>query len=185
MDNIEILAPAGDIKSLYAAFEAGTDAVYFGVSEFNARKRAENINISDLAEIVSEAYLRNIKLYLTLNTLLTSGEIPSVLDLIDSVMGAGIRCFIVQDYGILNILEKFYPEAEIHVSTQATTHLKGQLDFLSDTEAARVNLARELSASEIRDFTCYAHEKGIETEVFVHGSFLPFLFRAVLSKLVS
>ena len=171
MKTIEILSPAGDKKSLYSAFEAGADAVYFGVSEFNARKRAENIRISDLPEIVSEAFLRGINLYLTLNTLISSTEIPAVLDLIDSVMAAGIKSFIIQDYGILNILEKFYPEAEIHISTQVTTHLKGQISFLSRTSASRINLARELSLDEICEYTSFAHDKGMETEVFVHGSY--------------
>ena len=171
MSKIEILSPGGDRKSIYAAFEAGSDAVYFGVSEFNARKRAENIQISDLYDIVAEAYLRGVKLYLTLNTLISSDEIPAVLDLIDSAMTAGIKCFIIQDYGILNILEKFYPEAEIHISTQVTTHLKGQIDFLSRTSASRINLARELSVDQVCEYTDFAHDKGMETEVFVHGSY--------------
>ncbi len=171
MNKTEILSPAGDVKSLYAAFEAGADAVYFGVSEFNARKRAENILVSDLPEIVSEAALRGVKLYLTLNTIITSDEICAVLDLVDSAMSAGIRCFIIQDYGILNILDRFYPEAEIHLSTQATTHLTGQIDFFSGTSVSRINLARELSIDEICRYTAFAHEKGIETEVFVHGSY--------------
>ena len=168
---VEILSPAGGKDSLFSAFEAGADAVYFGVSEFNARKRAENIELSGLSEIVSEAYLRGIKLYLTLNTLVSSDEIPLVLDLIDSAMISGIRCFIIQDYGILNILEKFYPEAEIHISTQATCHLEGQIDFLSETSVSRINLARELSLPEVCKITDFAHKKGIETEVFVHGSY--------------
>ena len=171
MKKIEILSPAGDVKSLYAAFEAGADAVYFGVSEFNARKRAVNIELKDLPLIVSEAYLRSIKLYLTLNTLVTADEIPQLLELIDSVMASGIKCFIIQDYGILNILEKYYPEAEIHISTQVTTHLKGQIDFLSRTSASRINLARELSIDEVFEYTDFAHAKGIETEVFIHGSY--------------
>ena len=171
MKKIEILSPAGDKKSLYAAFESGADAVYFGVSGFNARKRAENIQITDLPEIVSEAYLRGIKLYLTLNTLISSEEIPAVLDLIDSAMAAGIKCFIIQDYGILNILQKYYPEAEIHISTQVTTHLKEQISFLSLTSASRINLARELSLNEICEYTDFAHKKGLETEVFIHGSY--------------
>lgn len=171
MKKIEILSPAGDIRSLYTAFEAGADAVYFGVSEFNARKRADNIELKDLPLIVSEAYLRGISLYLTLNTLITSDEIPAVIKLIEAVMNAGIKCFIIQDYGLLNIFNRFYPEAEIHISTQATTHLKEQIDFLSRSRISRVNLARELSIDEICDFTGFAHQKGLETEVFVHGSY--------------
>ena len=171
MKKIEILSPAGDIRSLYTAFEAGAGAVYFGVSEFNARKRAENIELKDLPSIVGEAYLREISLYLTLNTLITSDEIPTVLKLIESVMKAGLKCFIIQDYGLLNIFDRFYPEAEIHISTQVTTHLKEQIAFLSRTGISRINLARELSIDEIRDFSDFAHQEKVETEVFVHGSY--------------
>ncbi len=171
MKKTEILAPAGDIRSLKAAFEAGTDAVYFGLSEFNARIRAENIDISRLPSIVSEAYLRGIKLYLTVNTLVKSDEIPAFLSLIDKAMISGITSFIIQDYGVLYLLEKYYPEAEIHISTQAATHLEGQIDFFSGSAVSRINLSRELPIKDVCSLTSYAHEKGIETEVFVHGSY--------------
>ena len=171
MKSIEILAPSGDVSSMFAALEAGADAVYFGVSDYNARKRAKNIELSDLPGIVSECALRGAKPYLTLNILVSSGEISPLLDVVDTALTAGIKAFIVQDYGILYILNKFYPEAEIHISTQATTHLEGQIDFLSKSSVSRINLARELSISDICEFTAFAHKKGIETEVFVHGSY--------------
>lgn len=167
----EILAPAGDIDSLKAAFAANAGAVYFGLPSFNARQRAQNIKPEILASIVAEAKLREIQLYLTLNTLVTEEEIPELLETIDIAMISGIKVFIIQDFGIFYILKKFYPEAEIHISTQATTHTKGQISFLSHLKAERVNLSRELSIEEIKDFTEFAHKKNIEVEVFVHGSF--------------
>ena len=171
MKKPEILSPAGDIESIKAAFAAGADAVYFGLPFFNARQRAKNIDTKQLPSIVAEAKLRGIKLYLTLNTLITEEEIPSVLDVIDTAMISGIKDFIIQDMGILYIFRKNYPMAEIHISTQATTHTKGQILFLSGCGAARVNLARELSLSEIKEVTALAHKNNVETEVFVHGSF--------------
>ncbi len=157
--------------SLKAAFAAGADAVYFGLPSFNARQRAKNIRTEDLPSIVSEASLRGIKLYLTLNTLITETEVREVLDVIDSAMTAGIRAFIIQDMGVLYLLKKVYPQAEIHISTQATTHTKGQIAFLSKCGAHRVNLARELDADEVREITSEAHRLGMETEIFVHGSY--------------
>ena len=157
--------------SLKAAFAAGADAVYFGLPSFNARQRAKNIRTEDLPSIVSEASLRGIKLYLTLNTLITETEVPEVIDVINSAMTAGIRAFIIQDMGVLYLIKKLFPQAEIHISTQATTHTKGQIAFLSRCGAHRVNLARELDADEVRELTSAAHSLEMETEVFVHGSY--------------
>ncbi|MCL2704603.1 MAG: DUF3656 domain-containing protein [Spirochaetaceae bacterium] len=171
MKKPEILSPAGDIECIKAAFAAGADAVYFGLPFFNARQRAKNIEPKQLPLIVSEAKLRGIKLYLTLNTLITEEEIPSLLDAIDTAMISGITDFIIQDMGILYILKKIYPMAKIHISTQATTHTKGQIVFFSKCNIARVNLARELSLSEIKEITKLAHKNNIETEVFIHGSY--------------
>ncbi|MCL2791993.1 MAG: U32 family peptidase, partial [Spirochaetaceae bacterium] len=167
----EILSPAGDIECIKAAFAAGANAVYFGLPFFNARQRAKNIDPKQLPSIVSEAKLRGIKLYLTLNTLITEGEIPLVLDVIDTAMISGITDFIIQDMGILYIFKKNYPMAKIHISTQATTHTKGQITFFSRHNITRINLARELSLSEIKELTDLAHKNNMETEVFVHGSY--------------
>jgi len=167
----EILSPAGDIECIKAAFAAGANAVYFGLPFFNARQRAKNIDPKQLPSIVSEAKLRGIKLYLTLNTLITEGEIPLVLDVIDTAMISGITDFIIQDMGILYIFKKNYPMAKIHISTQATTHIKGQITFFGRHNITRINLARELSLSEIKELTDLAHKNNIETEVFVHGSY--------------
>ena len=171
MKKPEILSPAGDIECIKAAFAAGADAVYFGLPFFNARQRAKNIDPKQLPGIISEAKLRGVKLYLTLNTLISEEEIPFVLDAIDTAMISGITDFIIQDMGILYILKKIYPMAKIHISTQATTHTKGQITFFSKCNVARVNLARELSLSEIKELTELAHKNNIETEVFVHGSY--------------
>lgn len=167
----EILAPAGDIECLKAAFSAGADAVYFGLPSFNARQRAGNILPAMLPQIVSEARHRGIRLYLTVNTLVTEDETGSLLDLLDTAAGAGINAFIIQDFGVLYILKKAFPSAEIHISTQATTHTKGQIAFLAASGAGRVNLARELTIGEVKSLTEYAHTLGMETEVFVHGSY--------------
>jgi len=167
----EILSPAGDIECIKAAFAAEADAVYFGLPFFNARQRAKNIEPKQLPLIVSEAKLRGIKLYLTLNTLITEKEIPSVLDAIDTAMISGITDFIIQDMGVLYILKKIYPMAKIHISTQTTTHTKGQTIFFSKCNITRVNLARELSLPEIKEITELAHKNNIETEVFIHGSY--------------
>ena len=171
MNSKEILAPAGDLESVKAAFAAGADAIYFGLSDFNARKRAVNIELQQLPLMVAEAWKRGVKLFLTINTIITTEELPRLLELIDQVMLAGVTVFIVQDYCMVQLLGNYYPEAEIHLSTQATTHLAGQIAFLAQHRVARVNLSRELTGEEIKTYTEFAHSLGIETEVFVHGSY--------------
>ncbi len=167
----KVLAPGGDISSVKAAILAGADEVYLGVSEFNARRRAENITFEDLEELVRLARQREAKLFLTLNTLVLNDEFDKIADVINRAVSAGISAFIVQDLGLLYILHDLLPEMEIHGSTQLTTHNHGQIDFLAEKGISRINLARELSIEDIAALTEHAHGKKMETEVFVHGAY--------------
>ncbi|NLG18772.1 MAG: U32 family peptidase [Fibrobacter sp.] len=168
---VELLAPGGDADSVKAAIYAGADAVYCGLSSFNARQRASNLTLQELEHLTRIAAQRNCRIYLTLNTLVFDHEIPDVLELLKGAYQAGIRVVIVQDLGLLHILRKYLPEIEVHASTQMTTHNEGQISFLSQTGVSQVNLSRELSISEIESLCSAAHEKNMKVEVFVHGAF--------------
>jgi len=168
---IELLAPGGDADSVKAAICAGADAVYCGTASFNARKRAGNLTIIEIEELVHIAEQKNCRLYLTLNTLVFDNEIPEVMELLRSIYNAGIRDIIVQDYGLLYIMKNHLPELRVHASTQLTTHNDGQISFLSGFGVTQINLSRELSISEIRPLCISAHRHGIKIEVFVHGAF--------------
>ncbi len=168
---IELLAPGGDADSVKAAIYAGADAVYCGMSSFNARQRASNLTLQELEHLIRIAEQRNCRIYLTLNTLIFDHEIPDVLKLLENVYQAGIRTVIVQDLGLLHILKTHLPEIEVHASTQLTTHNEGQISFLSQFGVSQINLSRELSLSEIKPLCSVAHENGIKIEVFVHGAF--------------
>ncbi len=168
---IELLAPGGDVSSVKAAIYAGADAVYCGLSSFNARQRASNLTLQEVEELVSIAEQRNCQLYLTLNTLVFDHEIPELLKLLESVYRTGIRTVIVQDLGLLHILKTYLPEISVHASTQMTTHNAGQISFLSQFGVTQINLSRELSIAEIQPLCDVAHEKEIKVEVFVHGAF--------------
>ncbi|HOV62754.1 MAG TPA: U32 family peptidase [Spirochaetia bacterium] len=167
----EILAPGGDTDSVKAAILAGADAVYLGLSKFNARRRAVNIEEGDLSDLVLLAHARGVRLYVTINVLLTTSEIEAALSMADASLDAGIDGFIVQDIGLFYLLSLLFPDTEVHASTQCTTHNSGQIEFLSSLGARRVNLSRELNLEQIRAITAKAHALGVATEVFVHGAY--------------
>lgn len=167
---IELLAPGGDIDSIKAAILAGANAVYCGLDRFNARTRAKNITFDDLNGILRLAHNNDCEVFLTLNVIIVESEIPALTGLLNKLANTKIDGLIVQDLGVLYLLSKYYPSLKIHASTQLTTHNEGQVKFLSQLSATRVNLSRELNLDEITTLTSVAHEHNVLTEVFVHGS---------------
>ena len=167
---IELLAPGGDLDSIKAAIIAGADAVYCGLSRFNARNRAENIAVEDLPGIVRLAHKNNCEVFITLNILIVESEVPALITLLNRLANTKIDGVIVQDLGVLYLLAKYFTNLPIHASTQLTTHNEGQIQFLKKLTATRVNLSRELSLPEIEALTTVAHANNVLTEVFVHGS---------------
>ncbi|MCI5123541.1 MAG: U32 family peptidase [Candidatus Electrothrix sp. AR5] len=169
--NIELLAPGGDIDSIKAAIVAGADAIYCGLDKFNARNRAQNIAFADLHGILRLAHANDCQVFLTLNIIIVESEIPTLIRLLNKLVKTKIDGVIVQDFGMLYILGKYFPGLKIHASTQLTTHNAGQINFLSKLKATRVNLSRELSLHEIQSLASTSHENSMLTEVFVHGSY--------------
>jgi putative protease len=167
----EILAPGGDADSVKAAVLSGADAVYLGLSKFNARRRAVNIGEADLESLVLIAHAHGVRLYITLNVLFTETELVEVFSVVQDCLSAGIDGFIVQDLGLFYILRETFSSAEVHASTQCTTHNSAQIEFLKQLGVKRVNLSRELSLPDIRSLSGKAHEAGVEIEVFVHGAY--------------
>ena len=168
---IELLAPGGDFKSVKAALLARADAVYLGVGEFNARKRAVNISISELEELCIIARQHGSRIYLTLNILALEDEFYLLLDLLAQTVEKGINAVIIQDYGLLYAVQKVFPDLEIHGSTQMTTHNRGQLKFLAKSGVSQVNFSREISLDELRDLAFVARHESLKVEVFVHGAY--------------
>lgn len=167
---IELLAPGGDIESIKAAIAAGADAIYCGLSKFNARNRAVNIGFDDLNGILHLAHNHNCQVFLTLNILIVESEIPALLNVLKRISNTSIDGIIIQDIGLLYLISKYFPNLKIHASTQLTTHNAGQIQFLNKVKVTRVNLSRELSINEISLLSTIAHENDILIEVFVHGS---------------
>ncbi|CAK8717386.1 Putative protease [Candidatus Electrothrix aarhusensis] len=169
--HIELLAPGGDIDCIKAAIAAGADAIYCGLDKFNARNRAQNIDFANLQGILRLAHASNCQIFLTLNIIIVESEIPPLIRLLNKLVKTKIDGVIVQDFGMLYLLGKYFPGLKIHASTQLTTHNEDQVKFLSKLKATRVNLSRELSLDEIQSLASTGHENNMLTEVFVHGSY--------------
>jgi len=167
---IELLAPGGEVDAIKAAILAGADAVYCGLDKFNARNRATNISFQQLQGILRLAHQHNCAIYITLNILIIDSEIPALFKLLNKLVNTSIDGIIIQDLGLFYLLHKYFPSLEIHASTQLTTHNEGQIPFLGQLHAERVNLSREMNLKEIKSLSRLAHKNNISTEVFVHGS---------------
>ncbi len=165
--NVELLAPAGTYEAFIAAVENGADAIYLGGKLFNARANASNFDISELAEMVKYAHLRNVKIYVTMNTLLSDRELVEALDFAYDIYKIGIDGVIVQDLGLAKLLHEYVPNLPLHASTQMTIYNLDGVKELEKLGFTRVVLARELSLEEIK-YIC--DNTSLEIEVFVHGA---------------
>lgn len=164
----ELLAPAGDTDCIRAAVENGTDAVYFGLEDgFNARARATNFNLNNIAEIMLFLHRRGVKGYVTLNTLAFSDELPQLQTIIRRLALARVDAVLVQDPGVARLIREITHDLPIHASTQMTLTSAECIAVAAQLGIQRVVLPRELSIDEIRQI----HSRtNIELEVFVHGA---------------
>ncbi|EGQ8283972.1 TPA: U32 family peptidase [Vibrio parahaemolyticus] len=170
-DQFELLAPGGDLDSIKAAIAAGADAVYCGLDRFNARNRATNLTLDNLNGVLTLAHQHSCKIFLTLNVLILESEIPAIVRLLSQLNTTKIDGVIVQDLGLAYILKHHFPDLDVHASTQLNTHNEGQILFLNQLTASRVNLSRELNIDEIKHLAQFGREHNVMMEVFVHGSY--------------
>jgi len=160
-----ILAPAKNLEVARAAIQAGADAVYIGAPKFGARQAAGN-SIKDIATLVKEAHRYEVKVLVTLNTLLTEDEKKEAVEIAWQLYEAGVDALIIQD---LSLLEGNLPPIRLHASTQCDNRTAEQVEKLRDMGFKRVVLARELSLEEIRSIHDAVGDT-IELEAFVHGA---------------
>lgn len=164
---VELLAPAGSYEALTAAVNSGADAVYLGGRQFGARAYAANFSEEELADAVRNAHLQGVAVYVTVNTLVDNGEIPSLASYLRLLYESGVDAIIVQDTGVLSVARGVVPRLPIHASTQMTVHNLAGVEFLAAQGVTRVVLARELSLDAIRHICT---NSPIEIETFVHGA---------------
>ncbi len=166
-NQIELLAPAGNKEAFVGAINAGANAIYLSGKSFGARKYANNFTKEEIAELIIYAHLRNVKVYVTVNTLIFEEEINDLLEYCDFLVTNNVDALIVQDLGIIQEFCHRYPDTEIHASTQMNTYNEYQLKFLADLGVKRVILARETSLKVIEKML---EKTNIDVEVFVHGA---------------
>jgi len=169
LNESELLAPAGNFETALAAFSAGADAVYCGLSEFSARAFADNLTLDDLRNLVRFAHASDRrKVYVTFNTVIDEENFEDAIERLARLDEIRPDALIVQDLGVARICRKHFPNLELHASTQLVAHnLEGVL-ALGELGFRRVVLARELSLEEIASIAKRCG--GIELEVFVHGA---------------
>lgn len=164
--NVEILAPAGNMESLKAAFAAGADAVYFGLPLFGARAFAQNFTLEQAKEVIEQAHQVSKKIYITMNTLIEEDQMEQAYSFAKALHEMGVDALIVQDLGLIHLLHHRLPQLELHASTQLSVTTPYQIEQLRKLGIKRVVLAREATIEQIE--ACA--KTGMELEAFVHGA---------------
>ena len=163
----ELLAPAGSPEALRAAAEGGAGAVYLGWGAFNARRGAQNFSQEEFAQAVAWCHIRGVRVFLTLNILLSDRELPEALETARTASRLGVDAVLVQDWGLFDLLRRTLPDLPLHASTQMSVFTSGGACEIASDGCERVVLARECSREETAAIcaSCPA-----QVEAFVHGA---------------
>ena len=163
----ELLAPAGNFEALVAAISNGCDAIYLGMSKFGARAYANNFNEEEFLQAIEYAHLRNVRVYVTMNTIVYDNELNDAYKQLDFLYKANVDGVIVQDLALFSYIVKNYPKMEAHTSTQmGIDDLEGTLLF-KELGAKRVVLSREVPIEKIKEIKT---KSKMPIEIFVHGA---------------
>lgn len=178
----ELLAPAGDMERLKAAVLFGADAVYLGGVDYGMRASQQNFDREQLQSAVEYCHARDVRVYLTVNTLPHNRDLPALPEFLRYAESIGIDAVIVSDLGVLSLVKRNIPGMEVHISTQAGVVNYETARVFAEMGAKRIVLARELSLEEI----CEIRRKTppeLEIEVFVHGAMcMSFSGRCLISN---
>ena len=166
MNKMELLAPAGNMNALKAAVAAGCDAVYLGLQSFSARAFAGNFSREEFQEAIRYCHMRDVRIYVTMNTLLFEEELETAFSDLDFLYENNCDALLVQDLGLLHYIRTRYPDFAVHCSTQMHIHNIEGVRFMQKQGVSRVVLARE-TPIEIIEEAC---RTGMEIEVFVYGA---------------
>lgn len=166
-NNIELLAPAGSYEALVAAVQNGANAIYLGGNEFSARAFATNFNHDELKKALRYCHLRNVKVYVTVNTLYEDNQFAKLKDYLLFLSSINVDALIIQDIGLMAYVKKYFSNFEIHMSTQASIYSLEAVKYFEKIGVERVVLARENSLQEIKNI---CNHTNLDVEVFVHGA---------------
>ena len=163
----ELLAPAGSPEALRAAVQNGAGAVYLGWGDFNARRGAKNFSDGEFADALAYCHVRGVRVFLTLNTLVTDRELPKALETAAEACRLGVDAVLVQDWGLFDLLRRSLPDLPLHASTQMSVFTSGGAAEMARDGCERVVVARECSRE---DTAAICQNCPAEVEVFVHGA---------------
>ena len=163
----ELLLPAGNAETFHAAVEGGADAVYLGLRMFNARGRASNFSHVQLWALLQEAKKSNVKVFLTVNTLIKNEELPDLLEFLHFISCTKLDAIIIQDWGVYYLVKRHFPKITLHASTQMGIHNSLGTQHAHGKKFTRAVVARELRFDELKSIR---KKSKIELEVFVHGA---------------
>lgn len=164
----ELLAPAGSLEAVRAAVANGANAVYLGGPAFNARDEGAHLTLDEVEQACLIAHERGVRVYLTLNVLVKPAELADALALLGECIDRGIDAAIVQDLGLVRLIQTVYPDFEIHGSTQMTVHDASGAAVMRELGIDRIVLARENTIEDVRAIRTAVPDIGLET--FVHGA---------------
>ena len=163
----ELLAPAGNIEALEAAIGEGADAVYLGLKSFNARLRSSNFAWNQFEATVQSLHRQNKKIYVTVNTVSEERDLERLYRFLGYLNRIGPDGLIVQDFGVVRMCQEFFPDLELHGSTQMNVESAAGVNLLSKAGLKRVVVARELGLEEVKKIKASTNA---EIEMFVHGA---------------
>ena len=163
----ELLAPAGSLAAGLTAFDYGADAVYAGLPKFNARERTENFTLEEMSKLIAYAHRIDKKVYITFNTLIKESELEEAAEQLYELSCIQPDAVIVQDIGVLRIIREYFPNLEIHASTQMGIHNSAGVNFAAKLGIKRVILERQVAFDELKQIV---KNSNIDVEVFIHGA---------------
>ncbi len=176
----ELLVPANNLNILKYAVNYGADAVYVGGKEFNLRSIRGNFTFEELKKGVSYAHQYGVKVYFTLNSIVSDHELTGLKKYLKELRNIDIDGIILADFGTLKLVNEILPEKNVHISTQVNLNNSAAINFFKELGVKRVNIAREVSFSDLKSII---RKTDIEVEVFVHGALcISYSGRCMLSK---
>ena len=167
MKEIELLAPVGSFDALKAAVQNGANAVYLGGKDFSARASANNFDREELKEAVKYAHIRDVRVFVTTNTLIKQNELKDFVEYAKFLYDIDVDAIIMQDIGAAMLIHELLPDFELHASTQMVAHSLEDVQYLESIGFKRIVLARELTVEEIK-YIC--DNTDVDIEIFVHGA---------------
>jgi putative protease len=166
----ELLAPVSSLDSVKTAIFAGASSIYLSGKKYGARYYADNLSFDEIKTAVKIAHLYNVKVYLTVNTLIKEEDFVEVLKYLVNLYKIGVDSVIIQDLGLIKPIRDILPNFNIHASTQLNIHNSLGLIWAKEMGIKRVILARELDYDELKTLSILAKSLQLELEIFIHGA---------------